>query len=118
MTDEEKAEKFVKENCCEFCINKDDCEMGFINCNTKEGVLYGLAEGRKETLKAIDVHREENDKFIEKLTRADELEKENAELKKQWHDCFLSCSSPYCAGYFPAVKMQGELGNISKREVE
>ncbi|MBQ0003576.1 MAG: hypothetical protein KBT21_08555 [Treponema sp.] len=48
MTDEEKAENFVKENCCEFCVNKDDCEMGCIECHTKEGVLYGLAEGRKE----------------------------------------------------------------------
>ena len=38
------------------------------------------------------------------------------EKEKQWHDCFLSCSSPYCAGHFPAVKMEGELGNMSKRE--
>lgn len=40
------------------------------------------------------------------------------ETEKQWKDCFLSCSSPYCAGHFPAVKMQGELGNMSKREGE
>lgn len=46
------------------------------------------------------------------------LEEENEQLKKQWHDCFLSCSSPYCAGHFPAVKMEGELGNMSKHEGE
>lgn len=44
------------------------------------------------------------------------LKKENAELKKQWHDCFLSCSSPYCAGHFRDVKCEGELGNMSKHE--
>lgn len=40
------------------------------------------------------------------------------EIIKEWHDCFLSCSSPYCAGHFPAVKMQGGLGNMSKHERE
>lgn len=39
-------------------------------------------------------------------------------VKKQWHDCFLSCSSPFCIIYFPAIKMQGELGDISKYEGE
>lgn len=37
---------------------------------------------------------------------------------QEWKSCFLSCSSPYCAGHFPAVKMQGELGNMSKKEGE
>lgn len=40
------------------------------------------------------------------------------ETKAEWHDCFLSCSSPYCAAHFPAVEMQGELENMSKREPE
>lgn len=36
------------------------------------------------------------------------------EVEKKWHDCFLTCSSPYCAKQFPEVKMQGELGNMTK----
>lgn len=44
------------------------------------------------------------------------LEEGRKETEKQWHDCFLSCSSPYCAGHFPTVKMEGELGNMSKHE--
>lgn len=47
-----------------------------------------------------------------------QVEKSHEEIKKNWHDCFLSCSSPYCAAHFPAVEMQGELGNMSKREPE
>lgn len=47
-----------------------------------------------------------------------QVEKSREEIKKNWHDCFLSCSSPYCAAHFPAVEMQGELGNMSKREPE
>mgnify|MGYP003341384983 CR=1 FL=1 len=38
--------------------------------------------------------------------------------EKQWHDCFLTCSSPYCAGHFQEVKCEGTLGNMSKREGE
>lgn len=37
-------------------------------------------------------------------------------VKKEWHDCFLSCSSPYCAGVFPAVKCKGQTGNLEKSE--
>ena len=47
-----------------------------------------------------------------------EREGEIKQVEKSWHDCFLSCSSPYCAVHFPAVEMQGELGNMSKREPE
>lgn len=46
------------------------------------------------------------------------LEAENEKLNAEWKSCFLSCSSPYCAGHFPAVKMEGELGNMSKHEGE
>lgn len=47
-----------------------------------------------------------------------QVEKSREEIQKNWHDCFLSCSSPYCAAHFPAVEIQGELGNMSKREPE
>ena len=47
-----------------------------------------------------------------------QVEKNREEIQKNWHDCFLSCSSPYCAAHFPAVEIQGELGNMSKREPE
>lgn len=36
--------------------------------------------------------------------------------KTLWHDCFLSCSSPYCHKFFNSVKMSGELGNMEKKE--
>lgn len=68
MTGEEKAEKLVKENCCEFCVSKDDCEMGCIDCHTKEGVLYGLTEGRKETCQKI-LNEVRNHEGIEQLTK-------------------------------------------------
>ena len=48
-----------------------------------------------------------------------DMKKENAKLKAieaEWKSCFLSCSSPYCAGHFRDVKCEGELGNMSKHE--
>lgn len=70
-----------------------------------------------------EMKEEENNVGISFKKSYEELEKENEQLKKQleetekqWKSCFLSCSSPYCAGHFPAVKMEGELGNMSKHE--
>lgn len=56
------------------------------------------------------------DKIVELEKENEELKAENKKLKSEWKSCFLSCSSPYCAGHFPEVKMQGELGNMSKQE--
>ena len=39
------AEAYVKENCCELCINKDDCERGFIECFTKTAYADGYKNG-------------------------------------------------------------------------
>ena len=51
------------------------------------------------------------------------LTKENAELKagydkamKEWRDCFMSCSSPYCADKFRNIQCSGMLGNMTKEE--
>ncbi len=91
MSDEEKAEEIIKEKYCNNCeeretfpniyncSNKEHCDDYYL---LKEGILLGLAEGKKET-------------------------------EKQWHDCFLTCSSPFCAKHFPEVKIQGELGNMT-----
>lgn len=38
------------------------------------------------------------------------------ELFELWHDCFLSCPTSYCATQFREVKIQGELGNMTKGE--
>lgn len=91
MTDKEKTCKAV-------CGTDTPCKKF---CDFAKNYYKGLIAGRKE--------REDEIK---------QVEKENERIKKQWHDCFLSCSSPYCAAHFPAVKMQGELGNMSKREPE
>lgn len=33
---------------------------------------------------------------------------------KEWRDCFLSCSSPYCADKFKDIRSNGMLGNMTK----
>ena len=33
---------------------------------------------------------------------------------KEWRDCFMSCSSPYCADKFRDIQCNGILGNITK----
>lgn len=106
MTDEEKAEEWCKNNCG---VWVKDCNFA---CNGKQGVLYGLAEGRKEkcleqnndgTIRPCEVMKE-NEKLKEELKRfsnVDEinnlqtviqnkdrkrihkLEKENNNLKKE-----------------------------------
>ena len=71
MTLEQKAEEYVKNNCCEFCVNLDDCKLGCIDCHTKEGYIKGYEEGQKN-----EIH------FLENI-EIKILEKENAELKEQ-----------------------------------
>lgn len=90
MTDIERA----CEHRCAMQPCKHICEYAAL-------YVAGMNDGRKE--------REDEIK---------QVEKSREEIKKNWHDCFLSCSSPYCAAHFPAVEMQGELGNMSKREPE
>lgn len=101
MTIEKKAEEVTKNILCKGCENH--CSI-FLCKSAKSfyaGALAGIEAGRKE--------REDEIK---------QVEKSREEIQKNWHDCFLSCSSPYCAAHFPAVEMQGELGNMSKREPE
>ena len=90
MTDIERA----CEHRCAMQPCKHICEYAAL-------YVAGMKAGRKE--------REDEIK---------QVEKSREEIKKNWHDCFLSCSSPYCAAHFPAVKMWGELGNMCKRESE
>lgn len=33
---------------------------------------------------------------------------------KEWRDCFMSCSSPYCADKFRDIQCGGILGNMTK----
>lgn len=33
---------------------------------------------------------------------------------KEWRDCFMSCSSPYCADKFRDIQCDGMLGNMTK----
>lgn len=43
MTKEELAEKWVKENCCEWCMNADDCAAGTVKCHAIEAFIAGLS---------------------------------------------------------------------------
>ena len=133
MTDEEidKTEKEYKEWLAHdhkllenptYCDIEQKCFRAFF-----AGTRYGLAEGRKATEEqAWEYYRKKCESKDEPQSIKELFERtcfikqseELNEIKKQWHDCFLSCSSPYCAAHFPAVEMQGELGNMSKREPE
>lgn len=33
---------------------------------------------------------------------------------KEWRDCFMSCSSPYCGDKFRNIQCSGMLGNMTK----
>lgn len=58
MTEEEKAKKWVKENCCEWCINADDCKLGCIDCHAITAYLAGFHEGQP---KWHDLRKDPND---------------------------------------------------------
>lgn len=90
MTDIERA--------CEYRCARRPCKH---ICEYAALYVAGMNAGRKEREGEIK-----------------QVEKSREEIQKNWHDCFLSCSSPYCAAHFPAVEMEGELGNMSKREPE
>ena len=49
MTLEEKAEEFLKDNCCDLYILSDDCKADTINCFSKDCYI----EGYKQALKDI-----------------------------------------------------------------
>lgn len=42
MIKEELAKKWVKENCCDCCVNADDCAAGEIECNAIKAFVAGL----------------------------------------------------------------------------
>ena len=48
MKDEEMAEEWVKDNCCDLCVCQDECEIGCIHCGAKDGFLAGLKAGRPQ----------------------------------------------------------------------
>ena len=37
---------------------------------------------------------------------------------KEWRDCFMSCSSPFCADKFRDIQCGGMLGNMTKEGEE
>lgn len=45
MTLEEKAKEWVKDNCCDLCVCRDECEIGCIHCGAIDGYLAGAKEG-------------------------------------------------------------------------
>ena len=55
MTDEAMAEDWIRKNCCECCLNKDECDSGNINCFSKNAFLAGLKAG-KDTNVSIKWH--------------------------------------------------------------
>ena len=48
MTLEQKAEEYVKNNCCEFCVLVDDCKAETITCFSKECFIKGYEQGKKD----------------------------------------------------------------------
>ncbi len=42
MTKEELAKKWVKENCCEWCVNADECTEGTIECHAVKAFIAGF----------------------------------------------------------------------------
>lgn len=78
MTDEEKAEVRY----CKTCKKKNNC---FHNCDVFIEYTKGIAEGRKE------IEKVKTEKYFYKKD-TQELEKENAELKKEI-SVLLSCAN-------------------------
>ena len=115
MTYEEKL-NYLK-NKISMELKNTDTQLGF------EIICKRLSELEKEN-KQLKENRCCNLSEQELCLADDRLQivlKENARLKAieaEWKSCFLSCSSPYCVNHFPAVKMEGELGNMTKREGE
>lgn len=65
----------------------------------------------------------ELDKFLDENLGDLELTKKQAgtefgyqKAMKEWRDCFMSCSSPYCADKFRNIQCGGMLGNMTKEE--
>lgn len=50
------------------------------------------------------------------MSKSDFIAGYNAAMEK-WRNCYLSCSSPYCAAHFRTVIANGTLGNMTKSEV-
>lgn len=94
---------------------KNKISMELKNPDTQQGfeiICKRLSELEKENKLQEEI-------IIGEQQEIDRLQKENARLKAieaEWRSCFMSCSSPYCAGHFRDVKCEGELGNMTKRE--
>lgn len=76
MTKEERAEEWIKQNCCECCVNKDDCDAGTIDCFAKQAFIAGY-----ETMEAYNETQELLDKQIEATYKVVE---ENNALKAKY----------------------------------
>lgn len=102
MTDEEKAEEIIKEKYCNNCeeretfpdiyncSNKEHCDDYYL---LKEGILLGLAEGRKELeqwkQEWKDAQIKANEEGFARTTlqiKYAELQKENTELLESCRD--------------------------------
>lgn len=82
---EKEAEEIVKRNVCGDC-NK--CQSyGYIGC---------------------DIYRYSKDSCLYGLRTG------YNKAMKEWRDCFMSCSSPYCADKFRDIQCNGMLGNMTK----
>jgi predicted RNase H-like nuclease (RuvC/YqgF family) len=79
---EKEAEEYVKQNYCEMCVMADDCKCGCIDCFTVQAYLAG-AEPREKRIAELEMTVGTLRTFSnEQATNIENLQKENAELKK------------------------------------
>lgn len=76
---EQKAEEYLKENCCDMCVLADDCKADTITCFSKDCYITGYEHGyksgysdgnnavNKELQDAYNVLKEDNKDLKEKL---------------------------------------------------
>lgn len=114
MTDEEKAEEIIKEKYCNNCEERETFP-DIYNCSDKEhcddysllkeGILLGLAEGRKEAFpEAVIKNLKENTSVINtvimgKLSeKCEQLAKENNSIKQILINLVTAFNNYECAG--------------------
>ena len=62
---EQKAEKYLKENCCDFCVMANDCKEDIITCGSKDCFISGYKQGFEQCLTT----KEMADAYIAELER-------------------------------------------------
>lgn len=73
MTMEELADKWIKQNCCECCVNKDDCDAGTIDCFAKQAFLAGYETMEAYNEKLLNSDIEKHNKIVELEAQIDNL---------------------------------------------